>query len=359
MYKEKIKKYIGTKELSVMDAMCMIDNNGKGLIYIVDENETLIGSLTDGDIRRWILREGNLSGTAEQMVFRNTKFLYEYQADKCMEFMEAEGITSVPIIDISKKIVDIRFKNEHSIIYTKERKNALKQIPVIVMAGGKGTRLYPYTKILPKPLIPIGDIPILERILVRFYEHGADEFYLTVNYKKEMIKSYFIEQCPPYTIHYVEETKPLGTAGSIRLIKKTFHTPVIITNCDTLIDMDYKKILAYHSESCNKMTIVSSLKNTAIPYGVLHSKEQGIITSMEEKPQLSYFINTGMYIINPEYLQWIPENTFYHMTDLANDMIHAGEQVGMYPISENSFLDMGEFEEMKKMEERINRGVMN
>ena len=143
------------------------------------------------------------------------------------------------------------------------------------------------------------------------------------------------------------------------MIKKTFHTPVIITNCDTLIDMDYKKILAYHSESCNKMTIVSSLKNTAIPYGVLHSKEQGIITSMEEKPQLSYFINTGMYIINPEYLQWIPENAVFHMTDLANDMIHAGEQVGMYPISEKSFLDMGEFEEMKKMEERINSGVVD
>ena len=222
------------------------------------------------------------------------------------------------------------------------------------MAGGKGTRLYPYTKILPKPLIPIGEVPILERIMEHFYKFGAKEFYVTINYKKEMIKAYFSELKPHYIINYIEEKEPLGTAGSIRLLEKRFISPVIVTNCDILIDIDYGKVLEYHQKSENTLTVVSALKNIMIPYGVLHSQASGSIVSIEEKPQISYFINTGMYILSPEYLDRIPSNKFYHMTDLMDRLISENMRVGMYPVSDNSFLDMGEFEEMKRMEERIN-----
>ena len=174
-----------------------------------------------------------------------------------------------------------------------------------------------------------------------------------------MIKSYFKELAPKYTITYVEEDKPLGTAGSIKLIKKKFEDSIIITNCDILIEADYEKVIKHHKESGNAMTIVSSLKNTTIPYGVLHSSENGQITSMEEKPQLSCFINTGMYVLEPQYIELIPEDTFYHMPSLAEQLIAKGLKVGMYPISESSFLDMGEFEEMKKMEARVNSGEIN
>lgn len=355
MVSEEIQKYIGTEDIALVDAMQKIDVNTEGILFIVDQDDHLIGSLSDGDIRRWLIRTGKLDGIASQMMCRDPQFLLVNEEQRSFDFMKRKQITSVPIIDSERKIIDIIFsscKDEGK----KEQLKILQKTPVIVMAGGKGTRLYPYTKILPKPLIPIGDIPILERILNRFNRYGAEEFYLTVNYRKEMIKSYFRELSPQYRIHYVEEEQPLGTAGSIKLIEEKFEQPVVITNCDILIDTDYGKVLQFHKESGNVLTIVSALKNITIPYGVLHSQKHGVVTSMEEKPQLSYFINTGMYIIDPEYIARIPDHTFYHMTHLADQLMADGLKVGMYPISENAFLDMGEFEEMKKMEERINNG---
>ena len=358
MNNEKIKKYLGNMKLTVVEAMQKIDRNNKGILYIVDESGRMLGSLTDGDIRRWIIKTGNLKGQAGQIMYTNAKYLLEYEEQKAQEYMVAEGLDSMPILNSEREIVDIIFYDNDNSGNQDKSCTALSQIPVIIMAGGKGTRLYPYTKILPKPLIPIGDIPILERIIGKFRAYGANEFYLTVNYKKEMIKSYFNEISPDYIIHYVEEEIPLGTAGSIRLIEEEFNMPIIISNCDTLIEADYGKVMEYHKESKNALTIISALKNTVIPYGVIHSQEQGIISSMEEKPSMSYFINTGMYIINPEYLKEIPEGQVYHMTDLAERLIADSYKVGMFPISENSFLDMGEFEEMKKMEDRINHNFV-
>lgn len=357
MVKEELKKYTGTDKIAVVEAMQKIDANKKGILFIVDDEERLVGSLTDGDIRRWIIKTGKLDSIASQMMFKNPRFLLKDEEHKVYDFMKEKRITSVPILDLEKRIVSIIFDSDKNRI-REEVSDSLRGIPVIVMAGGKGTRLYPYTKILPKPLIPIGEVPILERILNRFHCYGVGDFYLTVNYRKEMIKSYFMELDPSYRIHYVEEEQPLGTAGSIRLIEERFKTPVIITNCDTLIDANYGKVLRFHKESGNTLTIVSALKNITIPYGVLHSRMQGEVISIEEKPKLSYFINTGMYIINPEYISKIPNHTFYHMTHLASQLMTDGLKVGMYPVSENAFLDMGEFEEMKKMEERINSGLI-
>jgi NDP-sugar pyrophosphorylase family protein len=169
-----------------------------------------------------------------------------------------------------------------------------------------------------------------------------------------MIKSYFTDINPDYDIHYVEEDMPLGTAGSIKLITDKFSSPVIITNCDTLIDVNFEELMEHHKASGNALTIVSALKNITVPYGVMYSKENGIITSMEEKPQMSYFINTGLYVLDSELIEKIPDNTMFHMTHLADLLMKEGYQVGMYPISEEAFLDMGEFEEMKRMEEKLN-----
>ena len=348
MNKIWINKLTIREESTIMEAMRQLDENAKGVVFVVDSSYKLTGCLTDGDIRRWILKTGDLSATVFSVMNADPKFVLETDCTKAYQLMEQHKIFAIPVLDNKKRIKDILIKREENDRKTLHRKrNSLVGISIIIMAGGKGTRLYPYTKILPKPLIPIGDVPILERILNRFYEHGIKEFYLTVNYKKEMIKSYFMETAHPYFLKYVEEVEPLGTAGSVRLIKERFNAPVIITNCDTLIEADYGEIVKHHQTSGNDMTIVASLKNTVIQYGVLHTKEQGIVTSMEEKPRLSYFINTGMYIVNPEFLEWIPEGRVFHMTDLAEMMIKKKRQVGMYPINENSFWDMGEFEEMK------------
>ncbi len=352
MDKDERLKYICTKYVSIVEAMQQIDNNSGKALYVVDEKDRLIGSVSDGDIRRWIIKTGNLSACVEDVMFPKPRFVFEDDHVNHNHFMTEFALSSIPVVDKKRRIVKIVFDTG----VTKAKKysdNRLAETKLIIMAGGKGTRLYPYTKILPKPLIPIGDVPILERIIDKFFQNGIKEIFLTLNYKKEMIKSYFADLNLPYNLYYIEEPEPLGTAGSIRLIHQKIDKPFIVTNCDVLIQAKYGDIYHYHEIYGNDMTIVSSLKNTSIPYGVLHSGERGIVTSIEEKPKLSYFINTGMYIVNPEYLDWIPEGRVFHMTELAEMMIRKGKKVGMYPISENSFLDMGELEEMKKMEERV------
>lgn len=351
MNKARINNFCGQDSMKLVEVMKKIDANASGILFIINEKDRLVGAISDGDIRRWLIKTADLD--ADIKIFMNKSPKYLYAADKlnALSFMKKKKIRAVPIVDEQRRILDIILDDDENIGFVK--KDALLDVPVIIMAGGKGTRLYPYTKILPKPLIPIGDIPILERIINRFCEFGASEYYMTVNYKKNMIKAHFAELEPEYSIEYVEENKPLGTGGSIKLIQKKFECPVIVTNCDTLINADYEDIYRYHIESGNKMTMVSALKNIEVPYGVVHSAENGVIIGLEEKPKLSYFINTGMYIVDEDMLEKIPEDTFFHMTDLANLLMQQDLQVGMYPISEDSFLDMGEFEEMKRMEEKI------
>lgn len=338
---------------SIEEVMKILNENAVGLVYVLDDNDCLAGCISDGDIRRWILKGGDLKSLVSDAMNAKPVYVYESESNESRKKMLDSKVYSVAIVDNTMRVKDVVFLDSHMKIKAKKKRDALKDVPVIIMAGGEGTRLYPYTKILPKPLIPIGDVPILERILNRFNEYGAEEFYLTVNYKREMIKSYFSEHEYPYNIRYIEETEPLGTAGSISLIEEKFTTPIVVSNCDIIIIADYYNILMQHLNSGNEMTIVSSVKNTTIPYGVLHLDEDGSIASMEEKPVVSHLVNTGMYIINPECLDLIPKKRLYHMTDLAEQMISRGMKVGVYPISEEFFLDMGQFEEMKKMEERI------
>ena len=332
MDKEKIPIFLGNKAMSVVDAMEKIDKNARGILFIVNEGGVLLGSITDGDIRRWLIKTGNLNGAVSEAMHTNPKYVFEEEIFKADKIMKSELISVLPVLKKDKSVQDILFSTDVLECDVPKTNKSLSGIPVVIMAGGMGTRLYPYTKILPKPLIPIGETPIVERVLNCFLKYGINEYYMTVNYKKSMIKSYFGELNPEYNIRYVEEDKPLGTGGSITLIK------------------EYQ----YHRKAENDITIVSSLKNITIPYGVLHSKENGQLTGIEEKPKLSYFINTGMYIINPSVIDKIPVNTVFHMTDLVDSVMRDKGKVGMYPVSEDSFLDMGEFGEMRRMEEKLN-----
>ena len=266
--------------------------------------------------------------------------------------MKKKHITALPIIDENRVIQRIVFRNNNEKVL-RNKTGKLGEIPVVIMAGGMGTRLYPYTKILPKPLIPIGEIPIIERIINSFVEFGIDNFYMTVNFKKGMIKSYFEDLSPSYHLNFIEEDRPLGTAGGLKLVEDQLCSPFFVTNCDILLQVDYGDIFEYHKKSGSDITIVSSMKSTVIPYGVIECQKGGDILDLQEKPVISNFINTGMYVINPDLLRIIPKNTFYHMTDMIKDALKEGLKVKMYPISEDSFMDMGEFEELKRMEKKL------
>lgn len=346
--------FISKDNINVVEALSRIDKCGYGILYIINEESQLIGAVSDGDIRRWIVQTNDLEAEVSSYMNKSPKYIFEHETDRAKEIAEAFPISSLPVLNNNREIVEVIVFKNNTDLTSKVKCNKDLDVPCVIMAGGKGTRLYPYTKILPKPLIPIGDTPILERILNRFAEFGVNKFYLTVNYKKNMIRSYFEEVNPDYDIIYVEEDKPLGTGGSIKLIQQKFDKPIIIANCDAIINADYKDLYNFHIKSGNAITIVSSLKNITIPYGVLKTKKNGELIKMEEKPKLSYFINTGMYIINPETIKFIPNDKMYHMTNLVDDVKNSGGKVGMYPVSEDSFLDMGEFDEMRRMEEKLN-----
>lgn len=355
MKQETLQKFMIEEYHTVVEALEQLDANAKGILFVVNKEKKLKGAVTDGDIRRWLLKTANLKGTIGQFMNKNPKALYETEASKAREMMAQYSLTAIPILDTAGSIKDIIFYNQTGAESTGKVKTSIQEVPVVIMAGGKGTRLYPYTKILPKPLIPVGDVPIMERIIGKFREFGTKEFYATVNYRKSMIKSYFSEVATEYSLSYIEENEPLGTAGSLSLIKKPFTESFFVTNCDILIDTDYEELYEHHKSSGNAMTMVTALKNILVPYGVVNSRENGAIVSLEEKPKMSYFVNTGMYVLSPEAVKEIPEHTFWHMTDLAEKLMAQGKQVGMYPISEESFLDMGEFEEMHRMEEKLSK----
>lgn len=346
--------YISHSNINILEAMSIIDKGGYGILYIVDESNGLIGSVSDGDVRRWIIETNDLSANIKKVMNPQPKYVFENEQEKASYIKTRYSINSLPVLDCERKILDIIFYNKDVSIKTEKNERRNLDVPVVIMAGGKGTRLYPYTKILPKPLIPIGDTPIIERIMNKFVEVGISKFYVTVNYKKNMIKSYFNEFEHPYSIVYVEEDIPLGTGGSIKLINEKFDVPIIVTNCDTLIRADYEDIYKYHVQSGNIVTMVSALKNITIPYGVLNTKENGELVSIDEKPKLSYFINTGMYVMNPDIIDMIPAGELFHMTQLVEAVKKSGGKVGVYPVSEDSFLDMGEFGEMHRMEEKLN-----
>lgn len=351
MAETQINKFLGNESLSMVEAMQKIDINQKGILFIVTEDNVLVGTVTDGDIRRAIIRTGDLKLQVKDIMNRNPQIVQPNEQEKVHVLFKQLKLSAVAVTDMDKKLKDIIFKEGNTKV-SKEKENVLKDVPVVIMAGGKGTRLYPYTKILPKPLIPMGDIPIVERIMDRFSSYGSEIFYMTVNYRKNMIKSYMAEQTR-YNITFVEEEKPLGTAGGLKVLSEKIKCPFFVTNCDILVSADYSEIYEYHIKTENAITIVSALKSIEVPYGVIQSNGNGNVYALEEKPHLSYFINTGMYILNPEYIKYIPKNTFFHMTDLLNKLLYEKNHIGMYPVSEESFLDMGEWEELQRMERKL------
>jgi dTDP-glucose pyrophosphorylase len=344
-----INDFLIEENSSMLDAMKELDKVAKKVLFVVRFNR-FVGSITDGDIRRWILKKGNLDASVKDIANYDPKFIFEKDRQSAKEFMKTHSIEALPILNEEKDIVSVVLWNDEEI----EREKKL-DLPVVIMAGGLGTRLYPYTKILPKPLIPIGEIPIVEHIINRFNKYGSDQFHLIVNHKKNMIKAYFNEINKGYQVGYVDEDRPLGTGGGLSLLKGKINSTFILTNCDILIEEDYEKIYNYHKNERNLITMVCSLKNVKIPYGVIEINESGEIDEMREKPEFSFFTNTGMYIVEPRVIEELQDNQTIGFPDIIEKYKEMGKKIGVFPISENSWLDMGQLDEMEKMRRRLEK----
>ena len=309
----------------------------------------MVGLFSNGDMRTFFLRGGELSSSICDAMNKNPK-LY-----RSIEEIEEERITTIrvlyPIIDENNKIKDIL---DYDFLDKEEKINdSLANIPLVIMAGGRGTRLYPYTQILPKPLIPIGDLTITERIIQGFQKYGCKDVLMVLNYKANMIRAYMNDLDKKFSIDFVQEDKFLGTAGGLRLLKNKIHSTFFLSNCDILIDADLECIYKTHKTKGNKITFVCCMKDVIIPYGVVETDEEGFIVDMKEKPCFSFLINTGLYMIEPEVIDDISEDEFIHLPELAQRYLDRGEKVGVFPISEKSWMDMGQFSEMENMMKQL------
>ena len=318
-------------------------------MLFVFEDEHFVSILTIGDIQRAIVNNIALETSIAQVVDCNKKFAHVGESmDTIREKMLRLRAECMPVLDENGELVDVVFWRD---LFEKEETDFRPKIdlPVVIMAGGKGTRLKPITNVIPKPLVPIGEKTILEVIMDQFESIGCQKFYMSVNYKSDMLRFYLDQLEHKYDIDFFEEEKPLGTIGSVALLKGTINTPFFVSNCDIVIDQDMRDVFDYHCQNHNDLTIVTAVKNFQIPYGVIETGENGLMTSLKEKPELTYMINTGVYILNPECMSEIPEGEFFHITQLMEKIKNRGGRVGCFPVSEHAWKDMGEWPEYLKM----------
>jgi dTDP-glucose pyrophosphorylase/glutaredoxin len=343
-----IESYCIESDATIKEAMKVIDKNLTGGALVVNENNELVGTITDGDIRRAILRGLNINEGIEGAYFKNFKFVTEqHSKKKAKEYMLKNKIRQVPVIDKNKKLTDLYFLDD-IISYDK------KENYVFILAGGLGTRLMPLTETVPKPMLKVGDKPILELIIEQFKEYGYINFIISLNYKGEIIEEYFKDGKDfDVNIEYVTETKKLGTAGSIALVKEKFTKPFIVINGDILTGIDFDKFLNHHMKSNFDITVGVRNYEINVPYGVLVTDNM-IIESLEEKPTYKFHINGGVYAVNPEVIEYIKENEIYNMTDLIEDTMDDKKKSGIYEITEY-WTDIGHIDDYRKANTDIHK----
>ena len=339
-----INSFTGNERLTVSEALQLIDKNSSGILFLINETGKLIGCVTDGDIRRFLLSGGKMS--AKIIDAANKSPRVARTIDEARVLYHKKNFIMIPIVDRDGLIVDL-YNGEVGELYQKQR--ASLNIPVVINAGGKGTRLDPYTRVLPKPLIPVGDLPIIELIMQEYQSYECTDFHIIVNYKRELMKAYFADNERKYDISWYDEQKPLGTGGGLSLLKGKLSSTFFFANCDALLKANYESMINFHKENGNSITMICAYKNIKIPYGVVEMGANGVIEKMKEKPQMSFLTNTGIYIVEPEVVDDMIEGEEIGFPDVIERQRQKGRKVAVFPVSENDWMDMGQIPELEKM----------
>lgn len=333
------------KSTTVRGAMRQLDQTARKILFVCEDN-ALLGTLTDGDIRRHLLHGGSLDDPVLLAVNREPRTAKD-RAEASL-LLRTEDYLVVPVVGQDGKLLDIVFSSEGP-----AQPLPKLGVPVAIMAGGKGTRLDPYTRVLPKPLIPVGDYPIIEHIMRQFEAYGCLAFHVIVNYKKQLMKAYFNESSQHYDVTWYDEDRPLGTGGGLYLLKETMKETFFLTNCDVLLRSDYADMLKFHREHGNVITMIGAYKTLTIPYGVVDIGTNGVIEAMREKPELSFLTNAGMYVVEPQVLADIPDRTALSFPEIIEMQRQKGNKVAVYPVSEEEWMDMGQLTELHAMDKKL------
>lgn len=333
------------QSITIREAMKHLDQTARKIVFI-SEDGILLGTLTDGDVRRHLLHGGGLDDLA--ITAANRKPKTAGSRAEAVELLRAGEYPAIPVVGRDRALLDIVF-------LAPEPEPSLPKLglPVVIMAGGKGTRLDPYTRILPKPLIPVGDYPIIEHIMRQFEGYGCSNFHVIVNYKKQLIKAYFNESSQHYDVAWHDEDRPLGTGGGLYLLRGAVKETFFLTNCDILLRSDYADMLKFHREHGNVITMIGAYKTLTIPYGVVDIGDNGAIEAMREKPELSFLTNTGMYLVESQVLEDIPNNTPIGFPEIIERQRQRGNKVAVYPVGEEEWMDMGQLTELEDMRRRL------
>ncbi len=349
-----IKDITIKSKISIKTAMKQLNKSAEKCLIVIDKNQKLLGTLSDGDIRKSLLNGFSLGDKIEKVFNRDSTFLIEnnYDLNEVKRIFLDNKFDLIPITNKEKILKSIL--TWESIFENKKNEKKLRNIDVVIMAGGKGTRLAPFTDVLPKPLIPIHNKPIIQHIIDRFSNSGIRNFFISINYKGKILKAFFDEIKSENKFNFLEEKIPLGTAGSLHLLSNKISSPFFVSNCDTIIKTDYSDLYNYHISQKNEITLVASAKEYIIPYGTCRVNHDGSLLKIIEKPQLDFLINSGLYVLSPSVLKFIPKNKFFDITHLIEILLKNDKKVGVFPIDDEAWIDIGQWSEYKQAIERLN-----
>ena len=337
----KYKNILLNRNTTIKQALTEIDKGAMRIAIVLDDDKKVIGTLTDGDIRRGLLNGLTLESDIANLYFKEP-ILASINDSKELIIQKAlrKQIYQIPIVDTEGKFVKIEELSNLLKVNTKHNR-------VILMAGGLGTRLHPLTQDIPKPLLKVGNKPILETIIENFAKYGFVNITISVNYKASMIKEYFGDGSSlGVNIDYIQENKRLGTAGALSLIQDRPQDPFFVMNADLLTNVNFEHLLDFHVMEHSVATMCVREYDYQVPYGVIQTKESEII-SIEEKPVHKFFVNAGIYTLSPQIFEYIPKNKFYDMPTLFEDIIKDRLKSVSFPIHEY-WLDIGRMSDFEQ-----------
>lgn len=342
------EKMIINENMTIEDAMKVIDQGISKTVFLVSDH-ILKGSMTDGDVRRHLLAGGTLQENVCKIINYNPHFFEEKNCVNYQKYMIENDLTALPIVDRQMRIIRIETLTEKKLPSPKIKED----VPVVIMAGGLGTRLKPYTEIIPKPLIPIGTKTILEHIFDKFEEYGCYKKYVVVNYKKKLIEAYFKEGSEYDKLYFIEEPSFLGTAGGMKYVQNVCRGNFFVTNCDIVVEANYYAIWNEHRVKGNVLTMVLANREYCVPYGTVEIGDDGNVVCLREKPRIVYKVNTGMYLCNSRIFDYIDDSEKIDMPDLIQRCLYAGEKIGQVTIDGSNWFDMGQPEELDNMKRQF------
>jgi len=336
-YKDILLKPTST----LKEALQIIESGAMRIALVVDADEKLIGTLTDGDIRRGLLNSLSLEDSIESIIFRNPTVCYTKDTKEHILAVAIEKkLYQVPILNSEGKVVGVEEVD-------RLLKPSIKTNSVVLMVGGLGTRLRPLTEDTPKPMLKVGNKPILETIIRNFKKYGFVNIILSVSYKSEIVEEYFKDGSDfGVKIEYIHENKRMGTAGALTLMEEKLNEPFFVMNGDLLTNINFEYMMEYHLSNRATATMGVREYDFQIPYGVVNIENKNIV-SIEEKPTYKFFVSGGVYILNPSTIEYIPKNSFYDMPTLFEKLIAEKEKSISFPIHEY-WLDIGRIEEFEK-----------